>query len=80
MQRIKKSKDHAPGFQRLLYYKLYSYFTLQKNLITFKIFTTYDINLCKILIKSKSLFLECISKKLSNLLMRIGIVRSQVHI
>lgn len=81
VQRIKKSKDHAPSFQSLLLlYNIQVFHSTEKNLITFKIFTIYDIKLWKIWIKSKSLFLERIGKKLSNLSTFIDIVGSQVHI
>lgn len=78
MQRIRKRKDHVPGFHSLFLLYNIQLFHSTKNAITFKIFTTYNIKLCKILIKSKSLFLEFIREKLCNLLTFIGIA-SQVH-
>lgn len=50
----------------------------RKKLITFKIFTTCKS--CKILIKSKSLFFNCIGEKVTNFLTFTSIVWRQVHI
>lgn len=75
MQRIRNSKDHVPGFHSLSLLQNIQLFHSTKNAITLKIFTTYNIKLRKIPIKSKSLVLELTHEKLSNLLTFDGIAR-----
>lgn len=79
MQTIKKSKDHAPSFQSLFLLKNIQFFhSTEKNQLHLKCLLLTKS--CKTPIERKSLFFECISEKLSNLLTFFGIVWMQVHV
>lgn len=57
MQRIKTSKDHTSGFLEVTFITKHTVISLySKKLITCKIFTTYDIKLCKTLLKVNHYF------------------------